>query len=179
MSAQILVLLALLLAPAPAAATILDFTGTCTVGCVGQATFHLETTVVIPPDTPTFLRASVDHDILVARYTDSEVSIDFAPQWPVLWVTWSSAPGGLVGLNAEVQSLTTDATGHWRFSGELPLRPDCIAPSQQWCGELAEGINAIWTDPPATVIPWDATWILILLGAASALLGRWLGMLGR
>ncbi len=162
----LILLIALLFAP-PAEAVIMDWTGTCILGCTGQATWHFETTEAIKlgvavPLLPIEFGPS---PLRVARYSDSEVTIDLAPP-PNLGVLLlpDVFQGPALGyFNLEAMFFTSSPDGRWRLTGEFPLRPGCVAGSGFWCSERAEGINGIWTDPPGPS-PVSLSASLALLG---------------
>lgn len=169
------ILLCLLLCtPGPAAASVLfDWTGTCVVGCTGQATMHLETTAAYVPGTGAGGVLPVGPDpLLIGRphYTDSQVealmtnfpALDFQLLLPA-----QDAPGPAVVFYSE-QSLRTFTDGTWRWTGQAGPLSACDPGTLPLCLHTATGTSSAWH--VAAAVPWPPLGLLVGLAGPLVLL---------
>ncbi len=168
MKQVMLCLTLLLLFPLPAAASVLyDWSGTCLTGCVGTATWHVETVDTYVPGVSTSTLPGGAAALLAAQYTDSNLTFTSRPVDPEVMLLPDLALGGPSLLWFFAEAFTEKADGTWKYEAEVGGAQFCDPvelSTRTFCEYLATGVGGVWSlDPPARV-PWPATALLLLVG---------------
>lgn len=132
------------------ASIIYDWTGTCTVFCVGTATLHVVTTPDYVPGT-TAVFGIGEPRLITAVYTDNVVTGDFGAVWQTngqgFTLPATDGPGAATILVFE-DEFRSRADGTWDLRSEGLFQGHgvgCPQPNFTFCTYTAIGNGGTWT----------------------------------